>query len=194
MAKYLPIHKKMRPCLKNGMGVIHNGGGTRQGFVGKIISTVGKEITIHFTGKNFNQKYSWDWFLENFHIDILVIEKMKGYFNGTGYLSKYRLFIITDKALARRQRNQHKDNKALAEAREGGYTSVVTDKNEQDPLDEVGEYVLLVKDGMLSSGHKTQRIAETLAAKHTKEKRCWVGIMKLVAESKPRCEADIIRK
>ncbi|QZI86116.1 hypothetical protein PODOV006v2_p0022 [Vibrio phage 15E36.1] len=194
MAKYLPIHKKMRPCLKNGMGVIHNGGGTRQGFVGKIISTVGKEITIHFTGKNFNQKYSWDWFLENFHIDILVIEKMKGYFNGTGYLSKYRLFIITDKALAQRQRNQHKDNKALAEASEGGYTSVVADKNEQDPLDEVGEYICIAKGQVIGNVHKTQRIAELAASAYTEKNKCRVGILKVVADCNAKCVADIVRK
>ncbi|WLJ89344.1 hypothetical protein [Vibrio phage vB_ValA_R15Z] len=191
--KFLPIHKQMRKCLKNGMRVVHNGGGSRQGWAGKIISTLGGNVTVFFVDKGKNQKYSWDWFLEFFHICVDDIETMKGVFNGKGYNSKYRLFVVSHSELKQKQRNTHADNKALADAKDTGYTSIVSDKN-TDPLDEVGEFLLIHRGKVLGEPHKTQRLAEIAASKFTKENRCGVGILKLVSEAKPVCEAEIIRK
>lgn len=62
-----------------------------------------------------------------------------------------------------------------------------------DPLDIVGDFVLVTK-GQIVSKHKTQRIAEIAAQKLTREEKRTVAIFKLVSESVPRCEADIVRK
>lgn len=62
-----------------------------------------------------------------------------------------------------------------------------------DPLDMVGDFVLVTR-GQIVSKHKTQRIAEITAQKLTREEKRTVAIFKLVAESVPRCEADIVRK
>lgn len=192
--KFLPIHSKMRMCINNGMQVVHNGGGSRQGWTGKIISTLGGGVTVHFKHNGKNQKYTWDWFLENFYISCYDIAKMKGTFNGKSYCDKYRLFALSHDSLKQKQRNTHKDIKALADAKDVGYTSVVTDK--RDPLDEVGTYMVLDNDGKWHGTHKTQRLAEVAASGLVKNNNKLFRIVKHVADVKPRVivEADVERK
>ncbi|AGZ17784.1 hypothetical protein RJ80_gp11 [Vibrio phage phi-A318] len=193
--KFLPVHAKMRPAIKNGMQVIHNGGGSRQGWLGKVISTIGGEITISFNYSGKNQKYTWDWFLSNFYISCYDIGKMSGVFNGKGYYDKYRLFVLTHNALKQKQRNLHKDNKALADAKDNNYTSTVGDKN-LDPLDDIGTYMVLDNDGKWHGTYKTQRLAEAAASSLVKKNNKLFRIVKHVADIKPRVivEADVERK
>lgn len=60
-------------------------------------------------------------------------------------------------------------------------------------LDEAGDFILVTK-GEIISKHKTQRIAERAACKVTRNERRAVAVFKLVAESHPKCSAEIIRK
>lgn len=208
--KYLPVHKQMRKVIKGSMRVVHNGGGCRHGMSGHIISTLGGQVTVHFN-KGFNQKYSWGWFLENFYIDIETILKMSGIFNGTGYVKKYKLFSVTHQNLVAKKHNTHAENKAIVdaenkaivEAKLGGYTSIVNDKNAdtnddkpaaRDPLDEVGDFILIAQSQMLGGTHKTQRLAEIAAAKYTRDNRCCVAVFKLVSQSNVIVDAEIVRK
>lgn len=61
-------------------------------------------------------------------------------------------------------------------------------------IDEVGEYICIAKGQVIGNVHKTQRIAELAATKHTEREKCRVAIVKVVSQSHPICKAEIHRK
>ena len=194
--KYLPVHARMAKCLKVGMTVVHNGGGKRQGLVGKIKSVQQGEdkkfILVHFPNSNleFSQHYTKQWFLENFYISIDDVHKMGGYFNGKPFIEKYRPYMKGQGAMLLKKRNTHQELKAIVDAKASGFTSVIADKS--DPLDEVGEYIVVGEEG--HPIHKTQRLAEIAAGVLVKKYSRKFVVAKCVAVAEPVTEVNIKRK
>ncbi|CAM0029464.1 hypothetical protein VPHD530_0029 [Vibrio phage D530] len=194
--KYLPIHRSMAKLIKTGMSVIHNGKGNRQGMKA-VIKSVKPDSVIGFVRVRYcetgaTQAYSREWFLDNFYLFIGDIKPMGGFFNGEPFVEKYSKYACTNSQLKKGHQHTHVEVKALVEAKEEGYTSVISDN--RDPLDEVGDFILVSRGQKLSGQHKTQRIAELAAAKHTRENKCCVAVFKLVAQSNVVVDAEIIRK
>lgn len=194
--KFLPIHRNMAKTLTTGMTVIHNGKGNRQGMKA-VIRNIKRDsvigfVRVKFSGSGATQEYSREWFLDNFYIFEGDIKKMGGFFNGVPFIEKYKTYLCTNSQLKSKQQHNHAEIKALVEAKEEGYTSVIADN--RDPLDEVGEYICIAKGQVIGNVHKTQRIAELAASAYTEENKCRVGILKVVADCNAKCVADIVRK
>ncbi|AHN84684.1 hypothetical protein PV_033 (endogenous virus) [Gutovirus Vc1] len=197
--KFLPIHRSMAKLLKAGHTVVHNGKGNRQGMKA-IIKAVRPDQVIGFVKVKYcstgaTQEYSREWFLDNFYLFVGDIDKMGGYFNGKPFITKYSKYACTNSQLKKRQ-HTHAEVKALVEATEEGYTSIITDKKEEEDLDRVGTYMVLDNDGKWLGTHKTQRLAEVAASGIVKKDNKLVRIVQHVADVKPRVivEADIERK
>ncbi|AUG87668.1 hypothetical protein [Vibrio phage VEN] len=209
---FLPVHKMMHPTLKRFSKVVHNGGGSRQGWQGTITRINENSITVKFS--ELEQEYTWDWFKVNFYISTIAISKMKDFFNGEGYLKKYRTFCCQLGSL-NTKRNTHQEMKGIIDSVNEGYTPIYTDKRPQtasnikgakcsvvitddikDPLDEVGTFMVIDNDGKWHGTHKTQRLAEIAASSIVKEKNKRLRIVKHCADVDPRVivEADVTRK
>lgn len=215
-ALYLPIHPAMKPFLKEGMRVIHNGGSGRQGMTG-IISEMTKttgSVKVLFDSHNTSCSFSLRFFLDYFYIEVESIRKLSG-FKQASYIRKYQDFITSPVVLENKQLNTHEEMKAIVDAKAKGFTSVYEDKRPRtkdtirgadystviiddikDPLDEVGTFMVIDNDGKWHGTHKTQRLAEIAASSLVKEKNKRLRIVKHCADVDPRVivEADITRK
>lgn len=197
--KYLPLHPSMRNFLKNGMTVIHNGKTSRRGNKGFISGISGGTIFITYSNPRIrsSQNYSIDWFMENFYIICSDILGMKG-FKGKGYFDKYKHLHKTPSELTKIQ-PKHCDNKTqvehcsvscLKKIRDTALfmlgSPLIEEKEEEpliDPLDEVGEFIVLeIKSGKICGKRRTQRLAELLADSLYKEKKGKYLITKVVSE------------
>lgn len=197
--KYLPIHRSMAKLLKAGHTVVHNGKGNRQGMKA-IIKTVKHDqvigfVKVRYPSTGVTQEYSREWFLDNFYIFVGDIDKMGGYFNGKPFVDKYSKYASTQSQLKKHQ-HTHQEIKALVEATEEDYTSIITDKKVEEALDEVGTYMVLDNNGKWLGTHKTQRIAEVAASGIVKKENKLVRIVQHVADVSPKVivEATINRK
>lgn len=208
--KYLPIHPAMKPFLKEGMRVIHNGGSGRQGMTG-VVSEMTKttgSVEVLFDSHNTSCSFSLKFFLDNFYIELCSIRKLYG-FKQASYIRKYHFFITCPAVLKRKQLNTHEEMKALVDAKAKGFTSVYEDKRPttkgqdftangptKDPLDEVGTFMVIDNDGKWHGTHKTQRLAEIAASSLVREKNKRLRIVKHCADVDPRIivEADVTRK
>ncbi|CAM0028904.1 hypothetical protein VPHD529_0023 [Vibrio phage D529] len=184
---YLPLHANMARTLKKGMTVVHNGQGNRQGMKG-VINFVNESNRSQFVVIKYKegctQSYSKNWFMDNFYIFVGDIKTMGGYFNGVPYLAKYAHFTCSNTKLKLGRQPTHKENKAVVEAKAA----------KVDPLDEVGTYLCLANGQLVCGSHKTQRLAEIAAGKHTKENKCVVSIVSVVSDSVPVCTSEIKRR
>lgn len=195
--KFLPIHRSMYNSLEKGMNVVHNGRGNRQGMKG-VIRMVRPTKTVGFVTIKYStgaiQDYSREWFLDNFYIFVGDIKGMGGCFNGVPFIDKYSEYAVTLPMLKEKQRPKHEAIKLIVNAKEAGATPVLDDPN--DPLDEVGTFMVISGEGKWHGTHKTQRLAEIAAAAEVKKNNTRMRIVKHVADVEPRVviEADVVRK
>lgn len=158
---YLPIHVRMEREIKAGAVVIHNGGGKRQGFLGRVTSNSLGTVYIKFDGLSRTQYYSLEWFLDNFYIHTSNIICMKKFFKGDDYLNKYKGFSLRATDLSLRKPT-HASIKAVKDLDDE--VNLEMDKApSQDPLDVVGEYLILAFGGQVLHVCKTLRIAQEKA-------------------------------
>lgn len=206
---YLPVHPRMfeNYQIKKGDTLAINSGGKYQGCkaVVSIITDNHTRLRVYLRNNDqpaevYTQIYKNEWLVKNSWIFIGDIKRMGGAFNGNTYLEKYQSYARTISELRKSKCHGHELMKRQADllARESGADGVPihpdsTCSGNVDSMDVPGVFHLVHRGKMLSS-HTTQRLAEIAASKFSKENRCSVGILKLVAEAVPRCESDIIRK